>query len=452
VLPILALVVVIYLTLRRLKTPFALLAVALYAFSPVLIHLSRVNFGHGPSLFLVALGFDRFVVARQSGRVRPAIVAGVLLGASAFGNASMLVVAPMMVGALCLSEIVFNGRRIRAYATIGWTMVGTTVGSSPLIYRAFTNDNFWKRLRDKNISAAPLWSTDRVHQVIDNYPKYFSLDYLFRVGEAGMPGGFVTRHSVPGAGELNVVVLPVLILSVVTLVLRWRQPETRFFLPWFVVAALYPLPDVLTTTTRNAPYTVALFGSFLCVPYVAGYAMHGIKMLASWAVPLPKPAADETEETSPTVVFVRRSSRLATAIAACLLFWVLVTAWQFYTGPYQNYPNVSADYWGWQYGAEPMINYFLDHQDEYDEFIMDGNFNQAYVFLDFYIRDPDVRARASIGDLSRLDLSKRQLFGVRKETWDSLGASQLPPKSYMVIDAVIPYPNGRDAMYLIELR
>lgn len=455
VLPILATLVVIYLTLRRLKTPFALVAVALYAFSPVLIHLSRVNFGHGPSLLLVALAFDRFVVSRQSGQARSAIVAGLLLGASAFGNPSMLIVAPLIVGALCLSEIVFNGRRLAAYATIGWTVLGSALGFAPLIYRALTNDTFWRRMRDKNLSSSPIFSTDRLHQVIDNYPKYFSLDYLFRVGEAGMPGGFVTRHSVPGAGELNLAFFPVLGLALVTLVLRWREPDTRFFFPWFVVAALYPLPDVLTTTTRNAPYTVALFGTFLCLPYIAGYAMHGIVMLAKGAVPtrsLASQGPDDDETVSQRVVSRVGSGAFATLIAGCLLIWVVISGWQFYTGPYHNYPNVSANYWGWQYGPEPMIQYFLDHQDEFDEFIMDGDFNQAYVFLDFYIRDPDVRAKASIGNLSRLDLSKRQLFGLRKESWDNLPGSQVPPKSYMVIDAIIPYPNGQDAMYLLELR
>lgn len=455
VLPILATLVVIYLTLRRLKTPFALVAVALYAFSPVLIHLSRVNFGHGPALLLVVLGFDRFVVARQTSRVRPAIVAGLLLGASAFGNPSMLVVTPLIVGALCLSEIVFNRRRWSAYATIGWTLLGVAFGFAPLIYRALTNEAFWRRIRDKNLTSAPLLSTDRLHQVVDNYPKYFSLDYLFRVGESGMPGAFVNRHSVPGAGELNLALFPVLGLAVVTLVLRWREPETRFFFPWFVVAALYPLPDVLTTTTRNAPYTVALFGTFLCLPYLAGYAMHGIEILAKEAMSARSTVSQKSDDggnVSPDLASRGRPGAFATLIAGCLLIWVLVTGWQFYTGPYHNYPNVSANYWGWQYGPEPMIDYFLDHQDQFDEFIMEGDFNQAYVFLDFYIRDPDVRAKASIGDISRLDLTKRQLFGMRKETWDNLAGSQVPPKSYMVIDAIIPYPNGQDAMYLLELR
>jgi hypothetical protein len=361
----------------------------------------------------------------------------------------------LIVGALCLSEIVFNRRRLAAYATIGWTILGASIGFTPLIYRGLTNDTFWRRIRDKNLSSAPLWSSDRLHQVIDNYPKYFSLDYLFRVGEAGMPGGFVTRHSVPGAGELNLALFPVLGLAVVTLILRWQAPETRFFLPWFIVAVLYPLPDVLTTMTRNAPYTVALFGTFLCLPYVAGYAMHGIVMLASgeiWAHPTVSQKPEDDRTVSPVADARGNPGGFAIAIGSGLLVWVLVTGWQFYTGPYHNYPNVSANYWGWQYGPEPMIAYFLDHQDEFDEFIMDGDFNQAYVFLDFYIRDPEIRAKASIGNISRLDLSKRQLFGMRKETWDNLSGSQVPPKSYMVIDAIIPYPNGQDAMYLLELR
>jgi len=457
----LATFVVVYVTLRRLRTPFAFVAVAVMAFSPIVIHLSRANFGHTPSILMIALGFDRYVAARLTGRRRAAIFAGLFFGAAAFGNPAFYVFAPLVVGAICLSEVVYNGRRIRDYATVGMTVGFAALAMLPLPYRAMTDETFWRRFREKNISTAPLFSIDRLDQLIDNYPKYFSRAYLFDVGEVGLPGAFISRHSVPGAGLLSGVALPILVFGLVSLYLLRRDSRTRFFLPWFVVAALYPLPDLLTTNLDQAPYTLAVFGSCLCLPFIAGCALRGLEALAAGTVDLPR-------LTQVRTVRVRRSwveaapanpDDAATAHpwlvpvgAAIALLLVSISGWRFYDGPYQDYPAISADYWGWQYGPKQMIAYYLDHQDEYDEFIMDGNFNEAYVFLDFYIRDPDARARASIGDITRLDLSKRQLFGIRGETWRDLPGSQVPPKSYLVIDSVVPYPNGQDGMYLMEVR
>ncbi len=453
--------VVVFGTLRRLRAPFAFVAVALFAFSPIVIHLSRANFGHTPSILMIALGFDRYVVARQTGRRRPAIFAGLFFGAAAFGNPAFYVVVPLVVGAICLSEIIYNGRRIRDYLTVGLTIGFTVISILPLPYRALTDETFWRRFREKNISTAPLLSTDRLSQMIDNYPKYFSRAYLFEVGEVELPGAFISRHSVRGAGLLSDVALPVLLLGLLSLYLLRRDPQARFFLPWFVVAALYPMPDLLTTNEGQAPYTVSVFGSCLCLPFIVGMALRGLEALGGGTARLPRltrvPAVrlrrtwvDSTESPPETPVTVR--PWLLPGVAAVVLLLVTVSGWRFFTGPYHDYPAISADYWGWQYGPKQMIAYYLDHQDEYDEFVLDGNFNEAYIFLDFYILDPDARAQASIGDITRLDPGKRQLFGIRSETWRNIPGSQVPPKSYLVIDAIVPYPNGEDGMYLMEVR
>jgi hypothetical protein len=457
----LATLVVIYCTLRRLRVPFAMVAVAVYAFSPIVIHLSRVNFGHAPSLLLIALGFDRFVVARQSNRRMPAAIAGILLGASAYGNASFYVAAPLIVLAIGCSEILYNGRQIRAYATYGVTAGFAAIWGIPLAVRALTDDTFWLRFREKNEVNAPWFTLERFGELVDNYAKYFSKAFLFDVGEVGLPGSFISRHSVPGAGVLADIALPVVLFGVVSWFVLRSEPQARFILPWIIVAVLYPLPDLISTNDDLPPYTMSLLATSICVPYLAGWAMRGLQSIAAdrsrWRFPnfrrrrAPGESAVSTAEEVSTSAGLG-PTRAATTVAAIVLVWALVAGWQFFDGAYRRYPDVSANYWGWQFGPRPMIDYFVEHEDEYDEFIMDGNFNEAFIFLDFYIRDPDVRRRASIGDLSRLDPTKRQLFGVRAEVWDRIPGSQFPSKSYFVIAEVIEYPNGDDAMYLVELR
>jgi hypothetical protein len=451
----------IYATLRRLKIPYAAVAVAFYAFSPIVLHLSRVNFGHAPSMLLIAVGFDRFVVARQSGRRTPAMIAGVLLGASAYGNPSFYVAGPLIIGAIGISEVFYNRRQWHAYTTYGLTAGFAAAWGLPLVFLALTDETFWRRFNEKNAFNAPWFTMERFRQLVENYPKYFSKAFLFDVGEVGLPGGFISRHSVAGAGELSEVALPFVLVGLIAVYLLRHDHSARFILPWGIVAVMYPLPDLISTSSDRPPYTLSLFGTSLCLPYLAGWCLRGLQAFGEgqvrWDDVLPRRlrALFGLATKSGEPVQSQRAAAypmFAPISAGVLLLWVVIAGWRFYEGPYRHYPEVSADYWGWQYGPRQMIAYFLEHKDEYDEFIMDGNFNEAYIFLDFYIRDPDVRRRASIGDLSRLDPTKRQLFGIRSETWNRLPGTQVPSKSYMVIDEVIPYPNGNDAMYLMELR
>jgi hypothetical protein len=258
---------------------------------------------------------------------------------------------------------------------------------------------------------------------------------------------------VAGAGELSLIALPIVVLGILGLVVCWNDPLTRFFLPWFIVAILYPAPDILTTDASRPPYTLAVFGSALCLPFIAGQALRGLQTYGRRSAPV-----SSSNDDSPKTSISRRSlptvpgSQLLNLFAVVALVAILISGWRFYAGPYQDYPNISTDYWGWQYGPKQMISYYKQHADQYDEFIFDGNFNEAFVFLDFYLQDTEMRNRASIGDLSRLDFSKHQLFAIKAETWNRLPGSQVPSKSYLVIDSVITFPNGKDAAYLVELR
>ncbi|MER3486159.1 MAG: hypothetical protein C4345_09505, partial [Chloroflexota bacterium] len=69
----LATVTVVYVTLRRLATPFAVVPAAVFAMSPVVIHLARINFAHGPSLLALVMAYWLYVEARLRGRLRWAI-------------------------------------------------------------------------------------------------------------------------------------------------------------------------------------------------------------------------------------------------------------------------------------------------------------------------------------------------------------------------------------------
>lgn len=422
----LATLATLYMTLRRLEISFPMVAVALFGLSPAVIHVGRINLGHAPSLLLLAVGFDLFVRARTRRSVALGIAAGICFGLSAYSNGPFYVFSPMVVAAIGIGEACFNGGSFRSWTIYGWTSGVTALLLSPFVYEILTNPEFLRRLTDKQLSHNPLLSIPHLLEMAANYPKYFSLDYLFLRGEAGLPGGWNLRHSVPGAGELNWMVLPMLALALLGLVRCWRHPAMRFLVPWVVIAVIYPLPDLLTTGSAQPPYTFALVGATLAIPFLGGLALIGLERLT-----------------------VSRP-RIMTAAASLMLAGTVIVGLRFYAGPYQAYPMISAGYYGWQYGPREMIGYYKAHAAAYDEFFMDGNYNAANAFLDFYILDEEQRRKAVIGDLSQWDLAKRQLFAVRAEIWEGRYEAGWPAKESLRILATIPYPNGEPAAYLVE--
>ena len=123
----------------------------------------------------------------------------------------------------------------------------------------------------------------------------------------------------------------------------------------------------------------------------------------------------------------------------------------FWRGAFANYPNVSADYWGWQYGAKPVTDYFKAHPADYDDFVMSGDFNAAYILEEFYMHGSPIASITFTGGLEFLDLDRRQLFAVRVSEWESSKGSQYPARAYLRIVETIDYPNGSPAFYLLSV-
>jgi 4-amino-4-deoxy-L-arabinose transferase-like glycosyltransferase len=452
----LATVAVIYLTLRRLETPFAIVPAALFATSPIVVHLARINFAHGPSFLALAIAYWLYVEARLRRSLGYAVVAGTALGLSAYGYSGFLITAPLLLLSTLVVELAWNRRRWREYAVAAVVTAMCALWFVPVLRRMMTDETFFERMRMKGLATAGMPLGEHLWLMIRNYPKYFSYDFLFARGESGMPGGFISRHSVLGAGELSRAAIPLLALGCVGFVLCFRHPLARFFAPFLLFAALYPIPDLITTSDGRPPYVFAVAGGAIAIPFLAGIGMHGLAALFR-ASPAGQPAVSAAHAGaaggSPPRDVSTPASRLwlLRIVAITFLFVVVGSGWRFWSGPYQRYPLVSADYWGWQYGPGPMISYFLAHHDDYDQFVMDGDFNEAWVFLDLYIRDPVIRRKAMIGDLSLLDPSKRQLFGVRAERWQSLAQATPLLENVLRVRAVVRYPNGQDAMYVLDV-
>ena len=145
-------------------------------------------------------------------------------------------------------------------------------------------------------------------------------------------------------------------------------------------------------------------------------------------------------------------NRVAELLPVALLATVLTGAVRFYTGPYERYPLVSAGYYGWQYGAGPAIDLFKQYSDNYDRYVLDGDFNEASVFLDFYLADnPALRQKAIIGGIATVDLHRRDLYAIRAHKYSALMSSPEPLRRYTKVIDVVRFPSGEIALYLVEI-
>ena len=440
---------VLYGIFRHLRLSAPWLPVLIFALSPIVIHLSRVNFGHTPSLFLIASGYALYLRGKARRRIALSMLGGGAIGLSAYGYPGFYLATALFIAALALTELVAVRFRPRGAGHLVALVIAAGICFIPIAHQAWTSPDFSRRFDDKDTAGYGLVSLDRAESMIQNLQKYYSYDFLFAVGETGLPGSFILRHSVTGAGLLSRTAIPLLILGIVAFLLARGGPPRRAFAPFFVLILLYPLPDLVTTTTGSAPYTFSVFTAALLVPFVIAY---GLEILATHRASRERTGTDAPESAS-TGQDANRPDPLGAIWTRLISVRVItlaiaISGFLFVFATYAAYPLTSSGYWGWQSGPRDMIGYYRDHEQSYDAFHMEGVFNQGEVFLDFYIDDPGVRQKAFIGGVEAIDPGQRQLFGFSRETWENPTHQQL--FSTFTILETVRYPDGTDAFYLVE--
>ena len=216
-------------------------------------------------------------IRAPAGRIRSlrwSALSGLALATAAYGQLSYYVAGPILLGGLLLGELIVNRTEWRACRVPGVTLGVFVLSWVPVFFKLVTDDGFMTRFHEKQTRDAPFLSGQHLRAMLDNYPKYFGLDYLFRVGETGLPGGWDLRHSVPGAGILTWLVLPLVIAGIIAIV-RVKDDSSRVIaITGLAALVLYPVPDLITTTSKNPPYTISVYSTLIFVPLLAGIGIH----------------------------------------------------------------------------------------------------------------------------------------------------------------------------------
>lgn len=407
---------VIHLTLKQLRVR-KVLPILMLAFSPLFFHISRVNFGHMPAFFFVTLGLCFYFKYLKTKKTKYLIFGGASFGISSYGYGGYMIATPLLLLSITLSEVFY--KKFNFNKSKGVIIMGTVflLFYLPIVYQLKYNPQFSQRLKDKNANES-INLFQKVPLFIQNYPKYYSYDYLFLKGESDLPNSFIKRHSVHGNGIYLKIYLVFLIVGFLYLFLA-KDKQKHYFAPFFILFIIYPLPDLLTTKIDSPPYSFAIFYSLITVPFITAYALKAI------------------DQTTKKIDFRVRP----TIINVVVYFAFIIHACIFLRNYYQ-YPLYSADYWGWQYGPKEIIKYFVTKQNNYDQLYMTGYFNEPMSLLSFYNNQNECQ-NCYVGGLDNLDFSKKQLFAIRKEELEFLTVKYQVKKTIFL-------PNHNEAYFIIK--
>ena len=392
------------------------------AIMPWHIHFSRTGFGELVTFpFFLTLGLYLFLLGTRRNALW--LPAAIVLGLTLYTyRAAWTVLPPLVVLLLVLyRRELLRGWRLALPGLIILMLMGLPILFHLLSDTGDRSQQTWIFNLDKGT-----WETIQTFR--DFYRSYFSRSFLFEQGD----NGAITRHYLPGFGQLYYVQIPFLILGFLGLL--WRPSREKTIV--LVLLGLFPLGGALSTTSPISSRTILGSVVFsLITAYGLTLAVHGLGKLR---VPYRGPG--------------RLRLPYGQAAAGVLLATVLaITLNNFaaYLNRYHSeYPKLSAGYWGWQAGPKEIIEYFLSVEDDYDELVMDGTFNAPHMFYRFYA--PDGCGKCVIGNTGRYDPTKRQLFALRPENlpsdlhYSTRGELRYPGDA-------LRYPGGEPDYYLVEI-
>lgn len=385
--------ILIFLILKKMKSFWPVLVVLYFAFTPIYFHFSKPNFGLMPSFLFILLSYYLFLFInnkKKSSIIYP-FLSGALLGISAYGNGAYLVTSILFFIILLLTLILENIKTKKNIKNTLFFIFSFCLVYIPIILAILFNNAYVSRINQKDELNKDLNVKKRIVKVISNYPKYYSLDYLFFKGEIDMNGGYVKRHSVQGNGELYRSSLPIILSALVLFVFFDKdRKRKKLYLPFFLLFLAYPFSDVLTTNYGKPPYSISVFTTIFFLPFLVSYVFSFIKEN-------------------------RRISNNKKKVIAIFILLIFLIEAMFFLINNNKYSTYSSGYFGWQYGYRPVMEIFKQKEKYYDELLITHRFNRGEVLLSFYNTEINCRKCRVMNNPIEIDSNKKQLFALRKD-------------------------------------
>lgn len=254
-------------------------------------------------------------------------------------------------------------------------------------------------------------------QMTKTYIQSYSPDFLFLKGDADMPNHFINRFSVKSFGELYFATVPFFIFGFFFLVKKSKKKEHQLLLLWLL---LYPLGSVVAGADGGGPFATRSIIGVMIFQIITAL---GIYIFLSW---------------------IKHKHLKKLSLVLLIMVFCLSNGKYLYTY-FFLYPQYSEDFWGWQYGAKDIVQYFVQHQETYDKEIMAPEFNSPEIFFRFYAPNDCTKCKVGLPQES-FDSRQRQLFAITPLYL------QKHREFIMTTQKQIIYPNGTVAFLIGEIK
>lgn len=359
-------VVFIFLILKEFteSMSLALWGMFISAVLPWLVLFSRIALEANLALFLTLAAFYSLILSQRKKIFLS--YSAFLLGLSTFSyNSSRILVLPFLL----LAAAFFVRSTVKKKELFAVLAV-LTVFISVALFQAFTVDSGtryrWITILDegaitkinqlRGLSHYPpllnqLLYNKATYFVVTaskNYISYFNPNFLF------LNGGPNYQFSVPGTGQMYLVLLPLILLGIWQII-KQKKKWQLFVLGWLLIA---PIPGAIT---RDAPHPLRTI--FLAIPLLF-IAVIGMKWGKEFLIP--------------------KVFRFLEVLTILVLLISTYSFWQNYTGSYRKEFS-----WSWQYGYKQAIDFVRTYQADYDGVIFTKQYGEPHEFVLFYLQyDP----------------------------------------------------------------
>lgn len=391
-------------------TKVAIISGSLLAISPWHIQMSRWGSEYIYFITLFSISFYFFLLSLKKSWYLP--LSSFFFGLTLYTYYPSLFVTPLFLLPTFLLFIISSKHKDR-WKVFTISICVFFILCLPVI-DGFKNGTLLTRWHSVNTESS---LPQRVQQFFNSYSAHFSLPFLFTQGDAGMKNHLIMRHSVRGIGELYLFQLPFLLLGIVSVLFRKRTPGTILLL-WLIL--LFPLGSAII---NDGPLATR---SIIGILPLTIFSAYGIAIFY-------KIIKKHIRHLTNRLIIL---GGILTIICISFLNYLFLF--------YISYPLYSSDFWGWQYGPQKIISYFVEHEKEYDELYMIGEFNAPEIFFKFYA--PHNCQKCKIGTPDKnYKKNKKQLFAV---TPNYILSHQ---NIHMHIQKTIYYPNRDIAFEIGEI-
>lgn len=351
------------------------------AIMPWHVHLSRLGFDVHFITFFASVFLWGILKYAKKPKIGPLVLfcLGVYLGFWSYSAARISVPIILFVAVIFYPQFIKNIFKVRKHLlfvsilfTLFCLQVAFTIYDGSFMGR-------WQQLSGSDHRI-------EIGQAATTYLKYFSIDFLFTKGDAGMEGQYIKRHSILGIGELHLYQAVGIGSAIVFLVFSKKHRRQLAFI--LTQLAFYPIAGAIV---ENMPFATRVTHGSLFFSILTGVGFF--------------------------ILFTSRFLRVRKAkiiFTILVVTCVLINVWS-YLRASEKYKTLGSGADGWQYGFRQSMIELQKRSNNFDELLISHRFNAAEVFLSFYgVEGLCPKCRVMHNPI-QIDSKKKQLFSLRSE-------------------------------------